>query len=146
MNTVRRISAEILGVGESKVRFKPDALQKIGEALTRDDVRSLVKSGDIFAVSPRGVSRLRGRGKQEQKRKGRRGSHGSRKGTPGARKSLKESWIAKVRLQRTYLASLVQGGKISRKDARKAYMMAKGNAFKGVNILETYLKDNKLVK
>ena len=33
-NTVRRIASEILGVGESKVRFKADSIKKIEEALT----------------------------------------------------------------------------------------------------------------
>lgn len=146
MNTVRRIASGMLKVGENKVRFKPDSLSKIAEALTREDVRSLIKDGAVFAIPPRGVSRARGREKQRQKAKGRRMGKGSRKGTPSARKSGKETWMQKVRAQRAHLRDLVAEKKISRKSARKVYLMVKGNAFKGVKILDTHLRDSKLLK
>jgi len=145
-NTVRRIASDILRAGESKIRFKPDAMQKIGEALTREDVRSLIADGSIYAIAKRGVSRLRGRTKQAQKRKGRRRGAGSKKGTFATRGGKKRAWIDKVRAQRNYLSSLVEAGNIAPEASRKIYMMIKGNAFKGVKVLETYLKDNKLVK
>ncbi len=146
MNTVRRIASEILGAGESRVRFKPEAASKIGEALTREDVRALIADGSVFALPKMGVSRIRGRKKQEQKRKGRRFGSGSRKGTFAARSGKKTTWIAKVRAQRKYLRALVEGNKIQPGSSRKIYSMIKGNAFKGVKVLETYLKDNKLLK
>ena len=146
MNGVRRIASEVLGVGESKVRFRTDATQKISEALTREDVRGLIKDGSIYALQPNGVSRIRGREKEAQSRKGRRGGAGSRKGTRSARLDSKEVWIAKVRSQRRYLRGLLAQKKLPHESSRKIYMMIKGNAFKGVKMLETYLKDNKLVK
>lgn len=146
MNTVRRIAAQVIGVGENKVRFKPEANSKIGEALTREDVRSLIKDGSIYAIAPRGVSRLRGREKAEQAKKGRRGGKGSKKGTHAARQHPKTHWIAKVRSQRLYLRTLIDGNKLADGASRKIYLMIKGNAFKGVKFLEVYLKDNKLLK
>ena len=146
MNTVRRIASGMLGVGENKVRFKPEANSKIGEALTREDVRGLIKDGSIYAIQPRGVSRIRGREKQEQAKKGRRGGKGSKKGTHAARQHPKTHWIAKVRSQRRYLRNLIDAKKFTEGSSRKIYLMIKGNAFKGVKMLETYLKDNKLVK
>jgi large subunit ribosomal protein L19e len=146
MNTVRRIASEVLGVGESKVRFKNEAISKISDALTREDIRTLVKDGSIFAIAKRGVSRIRGREKQAQKKKGRRTGSGSKKGTHSARKSDKETWMHKVRAQRRFLRNAVEGGKVARESSRKIYMMIKGNAFKGVKLLEIYLKDNKLMK
>lgn len=146
MNTVRRIASEVLGAGESKIRFKPEAASKISEALTREDIRSLIKDGSIYAIQPRGVSRIRGKDKQAQKKKRRRTGHGSRKGTVSARTSDKETWMKKVRSQRRYLVNAVEEGKITKQTARKMYMMVKGNAFKGMKILEIYLKDNKLMK
>lgn len=145
MNTVRRIASEILGAGESKVRFKPDSTSKIGEALTREDIRGLIADGSIYAIAPRGVSRVRGREKQNQMRKGRRSGAGSRKGSFAARSGKKETWIAKVRAQRRHLASLVSQGKLQEGASRKIYLMIKGNAFKGVKVLDIYLKDNKLL-
>jgi large subunit ribosomal protein L19e len=146
MATVRRIASEILGVGESKVRFKPEAASKIAEALTREDVRSLIAERAVYAISPRGVSRVRARKKKSQLRKGRRFGTGSRKGTYGARTRKKESWIAKVRAQRRYLSELASSGKLQEGVSRKLYVMVKGNAFKGVKMLENYLKENKLMK
>ena len=146
MNTVRRIASEILGVGESKVRFKNEAISKISDALTREDVRTLIKDGSIVAIARRGVSRIRVHEKQAQKKKGRRKGTGSKKGTHSARKSDKETWMQKVRAQRKFLRNAISDGKISHESARKIYMMVKGNAFKGVKLLEVYLRDNKLMK
>ena len=146
MNTVRRIASEILNSGESRIRFKPEAVAHIGDALTREDVRALIADGSVFALPKMGVSRIRGRKKQEQKRKGRRFGSGSRKGTFATRSGKKTAWIAKVRAQRNCLSALVEGNKIKEGSSRKIYSMIKGNAFKGVKVLETYLKDNKLLK
>ena len=54
--------------------------------------------------------------------------------------------MQKVRAQRKYLRTALAEGKLDRVNARKVYMMVKGNAFKGVKILEIYLKDNKMLK
>ena len=145
MNTVRRIASQLLGVGESKIRFKTDAISKIGEALTREDVRALIADRSVYAIAPRGVARIRGRAKQIQIRKGRRSGTGSRKGTFATRSGKKDAWIAKIRAQRTFLRGLVSSGKIKSSESRKIYLMVKGNAFKGVKVLSAYLKDNELM-
>ncbi|MEM4348135.1 MAG: 50S ribosomal protein L19e [Candidatus Anstonellaceae archaeon] len=145
-STVRRIAAEILRVGENKVRFKPEAYQKIKEALTREDVRSLISEGAIYALKKRGVSRVRGRLHHQAQKKGRRRGPGSRKGSMGARQGTKKAWIAKVRAQRKYLHQLADSGRIEKSVMRKIYLMIKGNAFRGVKAMEAYLKDNKLLK
>ncbi|MEM4555002.1 MAG: 50S ribosomal protein L19e [Candidatus Anstonellaceae archaeon] len=145
-STVRRIAAEILRVGENKVRFKPEAYQKIEEALTREDVRSLIAEGAIYALKKKGVSRVRGRLHHQAQKKGRRRGPGSRKGRRGARQDTKRAWIAKVRAQRRYLRQLADAGRIEKSTMRKIYLMIKGNAFRGVKAMEAYLKDNKLLK
>jgi len=146
MNTVRRIASDIMGVGKSKIKFAVDASSKIEEALTREDVRALIAEGAIYAIQPRGVSRLRGRIKHAQVKKGRRSGTGSRKGTFNTRNGKKETWIAKIRAQRRHLRSLIKSSKLSEGSSRKIYLMIKGNAFKGVKVLDIYLKDNKLLK
>ena len=145
MKNVRRIASEIMGMGESKIRFKTESLAKIEEALTREDVRTLIREGDITAVSKRGVSRVRARKKTAQKRKGRRSGTGSRKGTFATRTGDKLAWMAKIRAQRKLLRRFVESGRIPDESTRKIYLMVKGNAFKGVKVFETYLKDNKLL-
>ena len=145
-NTVRRIASEILRVGESKVKFRVDSIKKIEEALTREDIRTLIKDGVVYKIHPRGVSRVRGMAKRAQTKKGRRGGMGSRRGTPSARLDSKDAWIAKVRSQRRILSGLMASKKITDpKVYRKLYLMVKGNAFKSVKIMETYINDNKLL-
>ena len=114
--------------------------------MMRSTAGALIKDGAVYAKPKRGVSKWRKRTKDIQKRKGRRFGAGSRKGTKSARLDSKTEWIAKVRSQRKYLADLVAGNKIKEESSRKIYMMIKGNAFKGVKMLETYLKDNKMLK
>ena len=145
MKNVRRIASEVLGIGESKIRFNTESLSKIEEALTREDVRALIRDGDIYAIAPRGVSRVRARAKQAQKKKGRRFGTGSRKGTFSTRTGDKLAWMAKIRAQRKLLRSLIAQKRIPEESTRKIYLMVKGNAFKGVKVFETYLKDNKLL-
>lgn len=140
--TIRRLAADILGVGESRVRFEPASIKRIEEALTRDDVRALIKERLVFALPVKGVSRHGARERAEGKRVGRRRGHGSRKGTRNARVAPKDVWMAKVRSQRHMLAGLKAKGDIKPEAVRKVYMMIKGSAFRGKAALATYLKEN----
>lgn len=144
--TTRRLAADILGIGETRIWFDPSQTQRIGEALTRDDVRALLKEGIIQATPKMGVSRLRGRERAIGKRAGRRRGHGSRKGTAAARSPPKTVWMAKVRSQRKIINELRESGELAGENFRKIYMMVKGNAFRGKNALRIYLQENNLVK
>lgn len=140
MKTVRRIAASILGVGEKRVRFKPDALEEIKEAMTREDVRALISKGLIWAEPEKGTSRARARKLHEQKKKGRRRGHGSRKGKRGARMKRKRAWVLRVRGQRKLLRALKGKGLIKPRVYRKVYRMIKGGYFKSKAHLLSYLK------
>ncbi|VVC01270.1 50S ribosomal protein L19e [uncultured archaeon] len=142
-NTIRRLASSIMGIGENKIRFDPEQMPRINEALTRDDVRGLIGEGIIYALPLRGVSRAGARARATQKRKGRLSGHGNRKGTFKARSDSKAAWMAKVRSQRKALRQLRADGHIEQTSARKIYTMIKGNAFRGKAVLMTYLKENK---
>ena len=146
MNTVRRMASSILGMGQSKIRFSPAAAQKASEALTRDDVRGLIDEGSIGFMMPNGTSRARARIKKDQQRAGRRSGRGSKKGTKYSKVSQKDQWIAQVRAQRGLLKRLTTEGKLEPKYYRKVYLMIKGNAFKSKANIQTYLKDNGMMK
>ena len=45
LSTQRRLAASILKVGVSRVYIDPEHLDDAEEAITRDDVRSLIKTG-----------------------------------------------------------------------------------------------------
>lgn len=145
--TAKRIASQLLGSGVNALRIKPDAVKKASDALTREDVRALIKDGSITRVPKFGVSRARAREKQRQKRKGRRRGTGSRKGGLAARQGKRGRWISMIRAERAYSLELLSAGKISRETYRKIYLMAKGGFFtKGRSQMLAYLKDNNLIK
>lgn len=145
LQTVKRIASHLLKAGESRIKIKPEEIKRVKEALTRDDVRTLIKEGIIFAEKKRGVSRALSKIKLKQKQKGRRRGFGSRKGTKYSRISRKRIWINKVRAQRYLLSELQTNGKIKENNYRSLYNMIKGRAFKSREAMLTYLKENNLV-
>ncbi len=130
----RRVAAEELGRGEAAIRFRPESLDEIGKAITRDDIRRLIKSGAITAVKMK-----RELHKRTIKKKRYRGP-GKRKGTANARRGM--SWEKKTRAQRTLLKKLRQMGKLDRKVFRKYYLLTKGNAFPDKRSLLLHLSDD----
>ncbi|MEM2918959.1 MAG: 50S ribosomal protein L19e [Candidatus Altiarchaeota archaeon] len=126
----RRLAAKILKVGINRIYISPEKKEEVSKAITRDDIRALIKDGLISVRKEKGTSRVRVRKIKEQKRKGRRKGHGSRKGKKGARTPRKEIWISKVRALRDELKKLKKEGKIDRKEYRKLYRQIKGNIFK----------------
>ncbi|MGC8960900.1 MAG: 50S ribosomal protein L19e, partial [Candidatus Bathyarchaeia archaeon] len=76
----RRLAAELLNVGESRVWIDPESIERVEAAITREEVERLIHEGVIRKLPERGVSRGRIRSKP-----GRRGP-GSRKGSTINRK------------------------------------------------------------
>ena len=146
MVDVKKLAAEILGVGESRVRISPEALDRLEEVTTKADVRALIKEGLIYAEYAKGVSRGRWRELHEKRRKGRRRGVGSRKGSKYARLDPKEAWVNKVRALRRYLNSLKRRGLIDAKTWRELYLQVKGGRFDSVASLKAYLISNNIIK
>lgn len=149
MVDVKKLAAEVLGVGESRVRISPEAIDRLEEVTTKADVRALIKEGLIYAEYAKGVSRGgRWRELHEKRRKGRRrGGVGSRKGSKYARLDPKEAWIGRVRALRRYLNSLKRrGGLIDARTWRELYLQVKGGRFDSVASLRAYLISNNLLK
>ena len=99
----RRIAAQILGVGTSKVWLNPEKLSEIKEAITKSDIRSLISIRTITAKKIPHQSRSRSRKLKIKKRKGLKSGHGTRKGKRTARLSRKRTWVTKIRTQRSFL-------------------------------------------
>jgi large subunit ribosomal protein L19e len=134
-NPQRRLAGSILKTGESNVWMDPAAAAKIGRAITRADVRRLIKEGSI---------RNGGERKPTPQRNARRQGIGSRKGAKGARNPAKESWLRIVRPQRALLSELKP--KLQAKAYRKLYGLVKGGAFRSRAHITAYITDNKLIK
>ena len=139
MRTVRRLAADILKCGESRIWIDPDRLEDAKSALTRDDVKVLILQGVIKAKKARGVSRYRGRLNDERRRKGRRGP-GSIKGKQSDRKRL---WTVHIRAQRRYLRQIKSALKPSA--YRMLYLKIKGGEFKSRSQLMHYIRENDLL-
>ena len=137
LKTVRRMAAQLLKVGENKIKMDQHKLEDIGIAMTKEDVKILIGEGKIWKVKPRSPSKGRSRHVKEQKRKGRRRGHGSRKGKVTAREGKKTKWVRKVRGQRRILRELREKGKVS--EYRRVYRMIKGNYFRTKRHLVNYI-------
>lgn len=136
----KRLAAQIKKTGLNNVKFNPEYIDEISEALTRKDIKRLIKDGKIEIEHRKGISNGRLKERKEKKRKrGERRKHGSRKGKAGARQGKKELWVSKIRKIRKYLKWLRDNNVIDKKAYRLAYRRAKGNAFKSLNDVKTFL-------
>jgi large subunit ribosomal protein L19e len=134
MKMLRRIASGILRAGTSRVRINTIGnMEQIGGAMTRADIRGLIKE-KIITVIP-----VKGRPKKER-RKGR--GEGKRKGTSNARMPFKTLWMRKIRALRKYLDKLISGGYVEKANKRKFYLKMKGGYFRGKSAFYAYLKDN----
>ncbi len=142
----KRMASDILKVGYSRVWMDPKSTEDISEAVTREDVRKLIKRNVIQKKTAKSNSRSRFRAAKKQRDKGRRKGQGSRKGTRNAREPRKDRWIRNVRSMRKALREMRDAGKLSKKDYRKMYMQIKGGVFHNKAALISHLKDNGLLK
>jgi len=144
--TVKRMAAELLGVGIHRVWIDPERLEDVEDAITREDVRRLIKDGVIKTKPIKGVSRVRARFRHEQRKKGRRRGCGRRKGVKSARLDTKEAWVCRIRAIRNFLKYLRKRRIISRSTYRRLYMLAKGGTFTSVSHVKTYIREHKLAR
>ncbi|MGV8085543.1 MAG: 50S ribosomal protein L19e [Candidatus Bilamarchaeum sp.] len=133
LQTVRRLAADILHVGENKIRLVPEMLSEAQGALTREDVRNLIKKGAVKKVPNAGRASA---SKRDRRSTGR---------TRGARVSVKEMWMQKIRAQRKFLKVLVADKALPKEQKRAVYFKIKSGIFKNKRAMLLYLKDNKLV-
>lgn len=146
LNTQRRMAASILDVGLGKVWFDPEESKTIASAVTREDMRRLVNQGVVQAKMEDGQSKYWTRFRRQQRAKGRRRGHGKRKGAKTARFPKKARWISTIRPLRRILGELKEAKKIDKATHRKLYVLMKSGMFKSKAHLETYLKENKVLK
>lgn len=140
----KRLAASIAGCSEKRIKFDNDRLDEIKEAITKVDVRSLIKDKAIVVGKKKKASRFRARKKKRQKIKGRQKGYGRRKGKKTARLSNKENWINKSRLQRKFLRFLRDKKIISKPTYRELYLKVKGGFFRSKRHIKLYIEEHKL--
>jgi len=144
----RRLAAKVMKCGVKRVFIAdlPAVHEKVEEAVTRDDIRELIRFHGIQKIQKKGVSRGRARLMAEQKKKGRRRGHGSRKGARKARSPKKRAWINTIRPIRDELKTLRDEGKIDRSAYRLYYLRAKGGMFRSRAHLTSHLISDGVLK
>lgn len=140
LKTQKRLAADILGVGENRVWIDPDRITEVSTAITRADIRSLIKDDAIRSQPKKSTSKARVRKRRKQVQKGLRKGPGSRKGAKGARTPKKDVWKRRVRSLRRRLHELRDQEVIDSSLYRKLYRMVKGGSFRSKAHLESYLK------
>jgi large subunit ribosomal protein L19e len=139
----KRLASEILKAGKSRVWIDPASAEEVSKAITREDVRALIRQKIIQEKPKFGISRGRARFVAEQRKKGRRKGHGQRKGSQTARTPAKTAWINKIRPLRRTLRSLRSTGIITNQQYVTLYQKAKGNFFRNVGHLRNYVEKMK---
>ena len=134
----RRMAADILKVGETKIWIDPEYKEEIKNAITRSDIKKMISHGYI-KKRPDKISIKKPRKKKKQ-------GIGSRKGKKGARLPKKRKWINKIRPLRRMLKELRDEKKIDEKNYRRLYLLAKGGVFRSRTHMKLYIKQRGIVK
>lgn len=142
----RRMAAEILKCGENRIYFDPYLEEDISLAITREDIRNLIKQGVIKKKYKKGISKYRKKVQHERKKKGRGRGLGKRKGKKYARAPKKKAWIKRIRPLRRELKKLRNRKLITKTNYRKLYKNAKGGMFTSVAQLNRYINEKELLR
>jgi large subunit ribosomal protein L19e len=140
LKTQKRIAAEILGIGASRVWVNPTKAMDISQAMTREDVRELIKEGLIQEKPKKKQTRARAKKRTELRRKRKGVSHGKRGGSANSRKSDKQKWMERVRSQRRALKDLKDRKKIDESAYRKYYLRIKGGTYTTLKQMKESMK------
>ncbi len=141
LDQVKALSAKVAKVGVSKIKIVN--AEKAVQAMTRGDVRALLKQGFVAVRAVNLQSAVRARKIRAKKKKGRRRSAGSRQGAYGARVGEKALGMRKVRSLRRRVAKLKP--ELKKGAYQQVYRMVKGGYFRDLGHLSTYLKEKELM-
>lgn len=146
LNNQKRLAASVLGISSKRVKLDPERLTEIKEAITKSDIRALMREGAITSIHKRGVSRNRARDNIIQRKKGRRYGKGSLKGVSTSRLSRKTAWINRVRSQREFIKYLKQKGVLSVYNYRLLRNKIKGGFFRSRRHVKLFIEEYNLAK
>ena len=130
LESQRRLAAEILGVGKNKVLMDKNNLEDIKKAITRYDIRELIKGGTIKV-------RIKPKAKKKNKEKIKRSIGKTRKRIA----KRKERYIHKIRKFRKYIQSLLDKKMISQDEKKKLRKMARAGEIRNMKHLQDYVQN-----
>jgi len=136
----KRLVSRIVGVGLNRIKFDGDHLDDIADAITRDNIRSLITANTIKIQPIVGTSRGRAQFKKSQRKK--RGTkQGSKKGRKGARVGKKQVHVTKVRSLRYRLKVAKDRKEITNDEFWNLYKMVGGNTIRNVAHLRSLIDE-----
>ena len=137
----KRLAAEILKIGTTRVWIDPEDMDIVSSAITREEIRKLIHEGSIAKLPKTGISRGRKRTRRKELLAGRHKGPGSKKGgiKPG-----KKVWVIKIRSIRRRLRALRDKRFITTSDYRHLSLMSKGGSFRSAAHLDEYIEAHKL--
>ena len=144
LSSQRKLASAVLDCGVHRVWIDPERADEISMAITRAEIRKLIKDKAIKALPENKTSRGRARILAAKKKKGRRVGPGSKSGKKYAIVTRKTRWMNRIRAQRKKLVKLRENRVISVSTYRSLYRKAKGGEFRSVAELERYVNDNNL--
>ncbi len=142
----KRLAAQILKSSEKSIWLDSSRLDEIKEAITKVDIKSLIKDKAIKGKQKKGISKSRIRKNKEQKRKGRRSGAGSIKGGRNARLAKKRRWINRIRVQREFLQNLKGKDVINSSSYRSLYLKSKGGFLRSKRHIKVYMQEHNIIK
>lgn len=134
----KRIAADLLGRGLSSIRIREKGLEDSGKAITREDVKKLIKEGNVYAQEPQPNKSVHSKLLKEKRAKGRRRGTGSKHGTRKSRRSIE--YKKKIRAQRRVLESLKEDKTIDNERYKEFYRLVRGNIFQSKAVLIAHIK------
>ena len=138
----KRLVARVTGVGIHRIRFDTDHLTDIADAITRENIRSLITANTIRIKSFTGTSKGRAQTKKAQKNK-RGTTQGSKKGSKGARVGKKTVYVAKVRALRRLLKIAKDRKDLTNPEFWALYKRVGGNTVRNKAHLRTLMDEIK---
>ena len=140
LRTKRQLVSRILGIGVDRVKFDPEYLDDVADAITRDNIRSLI-TAKIIQIRPiKGTSK--GRAYFKKLQRGKRGTkQGSKKGSKGARIRKKEVYVNKIRAMRHQLKVSKSRKEIANDKYWKLYKQVGGNQVRNLAHLRTLIEE-----
>ena len=134
----KRLAAKILKAGESRVWLDPKKMKEIEKAITRIDIKKLIKQKSIKAKP----EKLHKRVLSSKLRRG----PGSKKGSRYAKVSKKDRWISTVRPLRRMLKEMKTSQQIDNPTYKKMRSLVKGGMFRNRTHLKLYLEQHNLLR
>jgi len=131
----KELASKVLKVGKGRIIFVEENLSEIKEAITRQDILDLCKSGAIQ------VAKIKGR-KRVIHRKNKRRTGKIKKNV----NNTKQEYVIITRKLRKFLKHLLKKNQINKEDYRNSRKMIKARKFKSKRHLKESLEESKWEK